>query len=155
MSRVDFWMSMHEGGDLVVDAIGEELADTALLEQAIRSIESHCRPELAFEPPRLVLPVAVWAATLMYRASQCLVYREIEATTVQKIFKQPCPMAPAADVCYSADLALRALQCIFAGHRSKRQAARAGPHIPSWRRDALDDRHAPRIEFFRARRARR
>src|SRR5690242_9136501 len=104
---------MHEGGDVVVDEIGHDCATGDSLEQAIRSTEADWRLELAYEPPTLHLPAAIWATTVMYRAAQCLVYREIDATTLAKLLKQPCPAAPAPDVCYSADLALRALPGLF------------------------------------------
>ncbi len=107
MAVVEFFSTLHETGHGVVER--DERFDAAPLEDAIRATDADWRLELAYEPPALVMPVAVWAVSLAYRAAQLLVYRDIDAKTVERDLAKPAPAKPSADACYSADLGLRVL----------------------------------------------
>lgn len=52
----------------------------------------------------LDLDVAHWAARQFYRASQCVVYRELDGEAMRKVLSEPCPSAPPASQHFSADL---------------------------------------------------
>ncbi|HTL28051.1 MAG TPA: hypothetical protein VL282_02470 [Tepidisphaeraceae bacterium] len=107
MSIQQFWDQLHEGGRVTVaDALPIESKDLA---RAIEETDAVWRLELAFDPPALVMHAATWAALRIYRACQFLVYREIDAETVARDLKMACPDAPSPAVCYSVDLAFRAL----------------------------------------------
>ncbi|HEV3338956.1 MAG TPA: hypothetical protein VG125_01325 [Pirellulales bacterium] len=67
------------------------------------------RDQLAFAAPRFVPAVARWAAELMYRGCQLLVFRRLDARAVQTALSVTCPQPLSADAIYSADLLLRYL----------------------------------------------
>lgn len=56
------------------------------------------------EPPSLDLDVALWAAQQFFRASQLAVYRELDATAIDRLLGQPCPPATAPVRHWSVDL---------------------------------------------------
>jgi hypothetical protein len=110
VSLIDFWNEVHETGHAVVDddGVSEGLSSQELCD-AIASTEREWRLELAFVPPPLVMPAAVWAVQLMYRAAQLLVYHEIDAAVVERDLSVTCPEASSPAVVYSVDLAMRLL----------------------------------------------
>src|SRR5262245_37244783 len=55
-------------------------------------------------PPR-DLPVASWAATIVYRGCQLAIYRELDARAIDDLLALPCPAADPASRPFSADLA--------------------------------------------------
>lgn len=110
-SAVSFVRALQERGRVQVGATVGSLPDA---DDAVRELDEAARRELAFDPPALVPEVARWALLLLYRACQALVYRDIEADAVRGWLTVPCPRAPAPDVCYSADLALRFLPDLIA-----------------------------------------
>src|SRR4029079_16978759 len=52
---------------------------------------------------------ARWAATLLYRVCQLLVYRELDETLVRAALHTACPEPMSAAVAYSVDLTFRHL----------------------------------------------
>ena len=113
VSVIDFWTTIHETGHLLVAPPGKSAVDASddqALGEAIARTEAYWRTDLAFDPPRLIIPVAAWAVQTMFRASQCMVYREIDPDMVRAALAVACPqMPPDPDICYSADLGLRVL----------------------------------------------
>jgi hypothetical protein len=67
------------------------------------------RLEAPSSPPELDLEVAVWAAEMLYRGCQFLVFREVDAPVVESTLKTPCPRPPSPAAYWSADLTLRYL----------------------------------------------
>ena len=112
MSVVDCWSALFEGGNVRVDppgAAGAAGIDERALADAIVRVEADRRMELAGDAPALVLPVATWAAQLVYAACQFLVYREVDPQMVSEGLSRPCPAAKSPAVCYSVDIAMRVL----------------------------------------------
>jgi hypothetical protein len=106
VSATGYVQSLLESGRVKVPP--EEAAPTDL-EAAVAELDRATRPDMAYDAPALSVPVAVWALALLHRASQALVFREIEAEAVRQALATPCPQPPSPSVCYSADLALRYL----------------------------------------------
>ena len=107
MAIDQFLFSIQESGHVLVGT--DEPKPDATVEKAIRDIDAVWRNDLAYDAPVLSMPAAVWAATQMYRACQFLIFREIEATILEKYLADPCPQSPAPSICYSADLSFRLL----------------------------------------------
>ena len=109
-----FLSQLQESGGIVLEnpseprAIDLEQCDGALLE-----IERLVRPTLAWEPPELSLPVARWAARMMYAISQTLVFRDIDGEALERRFARRCPGAPSPSRCYSVDLMFQYLPDVF------------------------------------------
>src|SRR3954469_19677969 len=110
---IEFWNTIHESGQLHVDppATGAQPVDQTTLRDAIVEIEAQWRLDLPFEPPNLIVPVALWSIERMYQACQCLVYREIDPDMVAAALavESPAQQPHSPDACYSADLGLRIL----------------------------------------------
>ena len=103
-SAVSFVRSLAETGRIRVppdEALPPDIGD------AVREMDAAARQEMAFDPPALDPPSAMWALTVLYRACQALVFREIDAASVERGLAAPCPQPPSPLVCYSADLSLR------------------------------------------------
>lgn len=77
---------------------------------AVAELDRAVRPEMAFDPPPVDEPAAIWGLQMLYRGCQCLAHRDVDAETVGRMLAEPCPSARAsAAACYSVDLALRYL----------------------------------------------
>jgi len=113
LSVARFFRELHEGGDVIVGPFAVEKRNATAhddeLEAAIESVDQAWRAELPMKPPPLVMPAAVWAVRMMYRACQLLVDRDVEPQRVATAFAEPCPAPTSTAVCYSADLGLRVL----------------------------------------------
>jgi hypothetical protein len=83
--------------------------------------ERQYRLELPDAPPPLAMPVALWAASAFYRACQFLVFRDVEAGTVEREL-QTGPPGDDAATHYSVDLTFRFLPDL---HRQARAASEA------------------------------
>jgi hypothetical protein len=55
-----------------------------------------------------------WAALTLYRASQFLVHREVDAKTIHEALSVPCPLPADPSVCFSVDLYFRYLPDLIA-----------------------------------------
>jgi len=106
MSASTFVQDLLDAGRVRVTAWGVLPAD---FEDAVRLLDRAVRSGLAFDPPALQLRSATWALQLIYRASQALVHREIDAEAVRKALADACPEAADPAVCYSVDLSFRLL----------------------------------------------
>jgi MoxR-vWA-beta-propeller ternary system domain bpX4 len=110
MNVIDFVNPLLETGRVRVPPPGETASPPLQdLHAAVAELDQWGRAELAFDPPSLSQTAAGWALTIVYRACQALVYREMEATAVHEILARPCPEKPSPAVCYSADLSFRHL----------------------------------------------
>lgn len=105
-----FLAALMDSGRVEVAASGEtrELA-TDLADEVLRECDRVARQQLAFTPPPLHMAAARWAAELLYRACQALVFRQLDAATVKQSLAAACPAALDASIVYSADLTLRYL----------------------------------------------
>jgi hypothetical protein len=110
-SAVAFIQSLLEAGRVKVPP-GDEPPDG--IHEAIADLDRVARSEAAFGPPALSAPAASWALTIVYRAAQALVFREIDADAVRHMLAVPCPLPPSPSVHYSADLSLRYLPDLLA-----------------------------------------
>jgi hypothetical protein len=94
--------------------------------ECLVEFEAAWRTGLAFDPPDLDIPAAVWGAVMLHRAVQCLVFRDRGPEEVERILSAPGPEPPAPAVVYSVDLALRFLPDVV---RLARAAAPADPLV--------------------------
>ncbi|HWH69551.1 MAG TPA: hypothetical protein VNT26_09215 [Candidatus Sulfotelmatobacter sp.] len=86
-----------------------EPEERAKAHDAIREMDHLARLEAPAGAPDLDLEVAVWAAEMLYRGCQFLVFREVDGPVVEAILKAPCPRSPWPSTYWSADLAFRYL----------------------------------------------
>ena len=91
MSAAGFVHSLLETGRVRVPADPEPPRD---ISEAVAALDAAARPEMAYSPPALSAAAAGWALTLIYRAAQALVFREIEADVVRHALFRPCPEPP-------------------------------------------------------------
>ena len=90
-SAVAFVRSLAESGRV---SVPPDEALPADLDAAARELDAAAREEMAFDPPALHPGAAAWALTVLYRACQALVFREIDAASVQQALAAPCPQPP-------------------------------------------------------------
>ena len=113
MHLTRFLHALSESGRVVVPASVEESdADLVAADAALAELDAVARATLAFDAPRFLPDVAHWAAITLYRGAQLVAHRDLEAAEVERRLGTPCPdreRHDAADVAYSADLALRFL----------------------------------------------
>lgn len=105
-----FLTSLSEHGRAQVEP-PEALLDAAPDEVngVLAGLDALARDELAFTAPTFSLDVTRWAAELLYRGCQCLVYRQLDGKAVQQALRSVCPRPLSAEAIYSADLVLRYL----------------------------------------------
>lgn len=84
------------------------------LDDAARELDEVSRPEMAFDPPALSVPVAAWGISILHVACRALVFRDMDARAVRGALSRPCPQPTSPQACYSADLALRYLPDVIA-----------------------------------------
>jgi hypothetical protein len=105
-----FLISLFENGRVEVDEPSAPLEEHSReADEVLISLDRLARDELAFTPPELMLDVARWAAELIYRGCQLLVYRQLDAQTAKQWLSAACPRPLSAGTIYSADLTLRYL----------------------------------------------
>ncbi|HET6883545.1 MAG TPA: hypothetical protein VFI31_25560 [Pirellulales bacterium] len=75
----------------------------------LAGLDRLARDQLAYTAPEFSLEVVRWAAELMYRGCQCLVYRELDESAVAAAFDLACPQPMSLSTVYSGDLVLRYL----------------------------------------------
>ncbi|CAN5802394.1 hypothetical protein BH09VER1_BH09VER1_49530 [soil metagenome] len=116
----EFLHALFESGHVSVASklVAEDPEEIGSL---VQDFDRVARLNLAVDAPGLDLEVGKWAAALLYRMSQLVVLRTIEAEEVAASFQVRCPSerSPATD--YSADLFLRYLPDVHA--LAKRLAA--------------------------------
>ncbi|HVX12580.1 MAG TPA: hypothetical protein VHC22_15470 [Pirellulales bacterium] len=110
MGLRSFLSSLSENGSAQVGRPDEPLETTAGdADELLVEFDRVARQQLAFTTPKFSIEVARWAAELMYRGCQCLVYRDLGEDRVKQGLGVVCPRPLSADTIYSADLVLRYL----------------------------------------------
>jgi MoxR-vWA-beta-propeller ternary system domain bpX4 len=88
------------------------------------------------DPPPVEMTVALWAARQLYRASQLAVYRELDASSIDRLLREPCPPAPPAARHWSVDLTFVFLPDLMLLARSASEGdpllARLGQWAADW-----------------------
>ncbi len=130
----EFLHALFESGHVSVASqlVAEDREEIAAL---VRDFDRVARLNLAGSAPELDLEVGKWAAKLLYRVSQLVVLRNIEAEEVAAAFREGCPSvrSPATD--YSADLFLRYLPDV---HAIARRLAADDPLVEQLEKLAAD-----------------
>ncbi|MEM7015370.1 MAG: hypothetical protein AAF585_28255 [Verrucomicrobiota bacterium] len=109
MQLADFLRHFQASGEILFDSNAPPELDAASEADAIQQLlemDKRRRLELAHEAPRLRVDVAMWAARLMFRMSQFLVYREISTERIEADLGEPCPGDLGDEQTYSVDLTL-------------------------------------------------
>ena len=81
--------------------------------EAIETLDQLTRVDLAFDTPRLAFDSAVWAARVIYRGCQFLVYRELDSATIETALSTSSISNPTPDVIYSVDLYLKYMPGLY------------------------------------------
>jgi hypothetical protein len=107
-----FLKALAEEGRAVVSPkpLDRDPGDAA---EVLRQVETSAREELTFEPPKLSLDAALWAARLSYHLCQFTVCRDIGAERIGAVCGEACPVARSPETDWSADLTLRHLPRLF------------------------------------------
>ncbi|MEK7467730.1 MAG: hypothetical protein AAB074_09985 [Planctomycetota bacterium] len=111
MSLPAFLNSLREQGRARV-ALPRPVAPQELAEAlgVLRAMDGDARSEAPPNAPVLQESAALWAAGVVYGASQALLFRELDAEVVKKLVATPAPAThDAAAAAWSADLALHVL----------------------------------------------
>ena len=109
--------------------------DRHAAELVIREFEERYRLDCPGQPPKLLMPAAIWAAEMFYGAAVAMTYREIDEAGVDEILSQPFPTGRDASAHYSVDLTFRLLPEL---HIRAKAASRSDPllhHIEKWAKD--------------------
>jgi hypothetical protein len=127
MSLGSFLTSLFNDGHVKLASpelpTADELRATDTL---LREYERVYRLEFPGEPPPYASAAARWAAAMLYRACQFIVYRELPGEWIGRDLAAPCPKtAPASDH-YSVDLVFRFLPDVV---RLARSAAEGDPLV--------------------------
>ena len=96
--------------------------ESRALPRALRAWDEVARAEMPGSAPTLEPAPAAWAAVMLYRACQCLVYRDVSAEEVVAALGSPCPADSSASACYSVDLTMRYLPDLIALSRGVAEA---------------------------------
>lgn len=75
----------------------------------VLAFEEQYRLELPGIPPTVSADAVRWSTLMFYRASQFLVYRDIDATQIDQDLSLPCPNPNSPSAHYSVDLTFRFL----------------------------------------------
>lgn len=106
-----FLNALYETGRVPVDDPEAPLETHAgEADELLLVFDARARKELALTAPEYVPDAARWAATLMYRGCQLLVYRKLDGQAVKQALGIACPAPLSPGAIYSADLALHYLR---------------------------------------------
>jgi len=108
MSAARFLADLFESGRVLVAAEVLTELDTDV-DAVLESAQRIAAENLAGAPPQFSLPVARWAALLLYRTCQFVVCRDIGAEKIEGILQEKCPAPHSPETDYSADLAFQYL----------------------------------------------
>ena len=112
MTLAEFLHQTQDTGEIIFDSSEPLALDTTAEADAIQqllAIDERRRLEVAHEAPRLRVEPATWAAQLMFRVSQFLVYREVPAERIKIDLTEACPGEPGPEQSYSVDLTMHRL----------------------------------------------
>jgi hypothetical protein len=113
ISAHEFLQSLMAGGEARVLAPGEP-PDDVEWNSALEVVEASWRLHVPSPVPEFHLPTARWAARILYRAFQFLLWRDAGAELVKKALTVAAPDCPdQASRLYSADLCLRYLPSLL------------------------------------------
>ena len=117
MSAVGFFTELFESGRVLVAS--EPLAELVPeVDPILISAEKVAALNLAGTAPPFCLSTARWAALLLYRATQFVVCRDIDAKATQLLLQEKCPQPHCPQTDYSADLAFQYLPGVIAMTRA-------------------------------------
>ena len=125
-----FLDSFFEGAEVRVPAPGDEAAPAELLDDAahelLRERAAVAALELPGPAPAFEPTAGAWAALVVLRAAQALLYRELRAHALGLELARACPAGRGAAADWSADLCLRHLPEL---HRRARGVAADDPLV--------------------------
>lgn len=132
----DFYAALITDGVLMLrseaPASAEELdAATAYLVDHERTY----RLSLAGSPPSPTESAVRWAAGAFYRASQFLVYRDLNEDALRRDLSAACPERANAAVCYSVDLVFRFLPELIRLARAASENDPLTQQLMTWARE--------------------
>lgn len=108
MTVREFLVALEEGSAVLLgDSKAPSPEQVSAAAETLASLDRNARLELAHEAPEFSLAAASWAAVLLYRACQFLVFREVDGDAVREALSIPCPLAPSPSAAYSVDLVFR------------------------------------------------
>jgi hypothetical protein len=88
----------------------EQPADLTAAAEVLKEFESVWRLDVPGPAPQFDVAAAMWAATMLYRAAQCAVFRDIPEATLRQGLSLKCPAtSDEAARHYSVDLSFRFL----------------------------------------------
>jgi hypothetical protein len=103
MSATRFLTDLFESGRVSVEP-GPLAELDREVDPILESAEKIAAINLAGTAPAFCLSTARWAALLLYRASQIVVCRDVEAKTIRELLGEKCPQSHSPQTDYSADL---------------------------------------------------
>lgn len=110
MSLPDFLRDLFEDGCTTVTGVEPVTDDDrAAAAEILAGFERRCRTEFPGGPPPLSLPAAVWAAEMLFNASRCLLYREIDEAGIDEFLDRPFVGERDASTHWSVDLSFALL----------------------------------------------
>lgn len=110
MSLTSFLTMLFEHGRIRVPGYAPvEERDLAEARAILSEFEPGYRLNLPGHPPEFLVETACWSAALLFRACQCLTYRDLDVQQTLPAIEAPAPGLPEAAHHYSADVVLRFL----------------------------------------------
>lgn len=112
MPLAPFLHDLFDTGHVRVDAVREFAAEeiaAADREQATRLLverERLVRQAFPGQAPKLEIDAAIWAATILWRACQAAVFRDLGQEHLAQMLSPACPLVSLPAAHYSVDLAL-------------------------------------------------
>jgi len=103
-----FFQDLFDNGRVTVrshEPPSEEDFSAAVTE--VLQFERQYRLELPAIPPSVSVDAVRWSTSMFYRASQLLVFRDIDATQIDQDLSTACPIADTPSAHYSVDLTFR------------------------------------------------
>ena len=108
MSLARFVSSLFESGAVEVPLIASwDEADLQSTREAIVAGEHVYRGSLAAGTPVLEIEAAIWSAMQLYRAAQCLVFRDYDTSEAERELSSSLEGEHSSSVHYSVDFAMR------------------------------------------------
>lgn len=112
---------VHVAPPAEIDLQGLGAADAVLAQT-----ERQYRQELPGMPPRLAPESARWAAVMLFRACQFVVFRDLGEEEMDRAFQPECPGGDSVETHYSVDLTFRYLPDLL---RLARSSAEGDPLV--------------------------
>jgi hypothetical protein len=114
VTLTDFLDQLFTSGRVKVGPIEPLTAsDLRQADDMLAGKEQHDRLDLPGMAPLVSLPAARWAAVMLCRACQLVVYRDVGEPMMREVLGEGCPAGPGASLHYSVDLAFRWLPDVW------------------------------------------